>query len=69
MSLRISLSIDRYEDSWRYATRLRLAAWDTKDPELFRQAAAEYRDIENYMAAESCDRRAEHYERLEGDAS
>ena len=54
-----------YEDAWKYATRLRLAAWDTKDPVLFRQAAAEFREIENYFSADACDERAEHYERLE----
>ena len=54
-----------YEDAWRYATRLRLAAWETGDPVLFRQAAAEFREIENYSAADACDRRAEHYERLD----
>ena len=54
-----------YEDAWRYATRLRLAAWETGDPVLFRQAAAEFREIENYFSADACDRRAEHYERLD----
>ena len=57
-----------YQDAWRYATRLRLAAWDTKDPDLFRQAAAEFREIDNPSAAAACNERAEHYERLEGDA-
>ena len=54
-----------YEDAWRYATRLRLAGGDTGDPVLFRQAAAEYREIDNLSAAAACDERAEHYERLE----
>ena len=54
-----------YEDAWRYATRLRLAAWETGDPVLFRQAAAEFREIDNPSAAAACDERAEHYEGLE----
>ena len=54
-----------YEDQWRYATRLRLEASDTSDPVLFRQAAAEFREIDRDTMAELCDRRAAHYEQLD----
>ena len=53
-----------YEDVWRRAIKLRMDAYDSDNPELYRMAAAEYRAIDRDASAEACDKRARHYERV-----
>ena len=55
-------------EQFRNAQGLRQAGRDHRSPVLYRRAAAEFRSMGWLANAEYCDRRAEHYERLEGDA-
>lgn len=43
---------------------LMVLADQTGDPQLYRQAAAEWRALDMPLTAELCDRKAEHYEGL-----